>query len=142
MQGKLASAFIGNGTYTDAEKAVAIIESIVFMIQVNLELMAVEAPLKKLRVSGGLSKLDGLCQKLSDLSGYVVERSNVAEASARGAAWLAAGRPQSWISNSPDKSASGRFVPQHAESLALRYRLFNTELNRILKANQQARTVQ
>ncbi|MGB5277815.1 MAG: FGGY family carbohydrate kinase [Gammaproteobacteria bacterium] len=141
MQGKLASAFVGNGTYTNAEKAVAIIESIVFMIQVNLELMAVEAPLKKLRVSGGLSKMDGLCQKLSDLSGYVVERSNVAEASARGAAWLAAGRPHSWNSNRPDEPSSRQFVPQQANGLASRYRLFNTELNRMLKANQQVRTV-
>jgi glycerol kinase len=142
MQGNIAAAFVGNGTYTDAEKVVAIIESIVFMIQVNLELMAVEAPLKQLRVSGGLSKLDGLCQKLSNLSGYVVERSNVVEASARGAAWLAAGRPHGWNSNRPDESASGRFVPQQDEGLALRYRLFKTELNRILKANQQVETVQ
>jgi len=142
MQGNIAPAFVGNGTYTDAEKVVAIIESIVFMIQVNLDLMAVEAPLKQLRVSGGLSKLDGLCQKLSDLSGYVVERSNVAEASARGAAWLAAGRPPSWNSNRPDEPASGRFVPQQADGLASRYRLFKTELNRILKANQRAETVQ
>ena len=142
MQGNIASEFVGNRTYTYAEKAVAIIESIVFMIQVNLELMAVEAPLQKLRVSGGLSKLDALCQKLSDLSGYVVERSNVAEASARGAAWLAAGRPHNWNSNRPDVPAGGRFVPQQAECLESRYRLFKTELNRILKGNQHVETVQ
>ena len=142
MQGDIASVFVGNGNYTDAEKAVAIIESIVFMIQVNLELMVEEAPLKKLRVSGGLSKLDALCQKLSDLSGYVVERSNIAEASARGAAWLAAGRPHNWNGNRPDVPAGVRFVPQQTEGLVFRYRLFKTELNRILKGNQRVETVQ
>lgn len=136
MQGGIVSAFVGNGVYSDAEKAVSIIESIVFLIQVNLELMAAEAPLKKLKVSGGLSKLDGLCQKLSDLSGYEVERSNVAEASARGIAWLAAGRPKNWNINPPDDgSASGLFLPQPAESLRLRYRLFRTELNHRLNCN-------
>jgi glycerol kinase len=136
MQGHIATTFIDSGTYSEAEKAVAIIESIVFMIQVNLELMAEEAPLQKLRLSGGLSNLDGLCQKLSDLSGYLVERSDVAEASARGAAWLAAGRPRSWNVDHTD-GAAVRFTPQEAKELRFRYRRFRTELRRVLEVHQQ-----
>lgn len=133
LHGRIASTFVGNGNYSDAEKAVAIIESIVFMIQINLELMAAEAPLKKLRVSGGLSNLDGLCQKLSDLSGLEVERTEIAEASARGAAWLAAGRPSSWNMDSSDESSRVRFMPQYAQSLKSRYRSFKTELQHRLE---------
>ena len=137
MRSDIRSTFIGKASCSNAEKAVAIIESIVFMIQANLELMAVEAPLKSLRVSGGLSNLDGLCQRLSDLSGYVVERSDVAEATARGAAWLAAGRPRHWQSDSAEADAGMRFTPQKSEGLACRYRLFRTELEQALKTNQR-----
>jgi len=139
MQGGLHSTFIGNGNYTDAEKVVAVIESIVFMIQVNLELMSAEAPLKKLRVSGGLSKQDGLCQKLSNLSGFEVERTNITEATARGVAWLAAGRPENWSTAGSDKDAEFiRYIPQHDETLHTRYQLFKTEMKRIINNVQQA----
>ena len=133
MQAGLHSSFIGNGNFTDAEKVVAVIESIVFMLQVNLELMTAQAPLKRLRVSGGLSKLDGLCQKLSNLSGYELERANVIEATARGVAWLAAGRPHNWNSVEPEKAEECmRFVPQQDETLLARYQIFKTEMKRLL----------
>lgn len=139
MQGGLHSTFIGNGNYSDAEKVVAVIESIVFMIQVNLELMASEAPLKKLRVSGGLSKQDGLCQKLSNLSGLELERSNITEATARGVAWLAAGRPDNWSIAGSDKDAEFiRFMPQRDQALDARYQLFKTEMKRIINNVQPA----
>jgi len=143
MQAGLHSSFIGNGNYTDAEKVVAVIESIVFMLQVNLELMTAQAPLKRLRVSGGLSKLDGLCQKLSNLSGYELERANVIEATARGVAWLAAGRPRNWnIVESEKGEECMRFVPQQDETLQARYQLFKTEIQRIINDVQHAGTGQ
>jgi len=133
MQGGIRSYFIGEGDYSDAEKVVAVIESIVFMIQLNLEFMAAEAPLKKLRVSGGLSRQDGLCQKLSNLSGFELERSHVTEATARGVAWLAAGRPGNWGIAGSDKEAEFiRYMPQHDERLHARYQLFKTEMKRML----------
>lgn len=139
MQAGLHSSFIGNGNYTDAEKVVAVIESIVFMIQVNLELMSAEAPLKKLRVSGGLSKQDGLCQKLSNLSGFELERSNVTEATARGVAWLAAGRPESWSIARPEKDVGFmKFIPVEDEALVARYQLFKTKMKQILDGIQQS----
>lgn len=142
MRGDIGSTFVGSGEHAAAEKAVAIIESIVFMIQVNLELMGAEAPLNKIRVSGGLSNLDGLCQKLSNLSGLEVVRSHVAEASARGAAWLAAGRPGNWNITTADDTRLVRFTPQPAERLQMRYRVFQSELDRILSASQRAGGIQ
>jgi glycerol kinase len=123
---------VGNEQYSRAEKVVAVIESIVFMLQVNIELMMAEAPLQCLRVSGGLSQLDGLCQKLSSLSGLAIERTDVAEATARGAAWLAAGCPDSWHNTvQSTDTASRKFTPQYDDRLDARYRLFKAEMNRI-----------
>ena len=138
MQAGLHSSFTGSGNYTDAEKAVAVIESIVFMIQLNLELMSAESPLQQLRVSGGLSKQDGLCQKLSNLSGFELERTSVTEATARGVAWLAAGRPQNWlITGSGTDTGVIRFLPQQDEALQTRYQIFKTEIERLVNNIQQ-----
>lgn len=132
MCGGIAPRFVDNEKYSRAGKVVAVIESIVFMLQVNIELMTEEAPLQCLRVTGGLSQLDGLCQKLSNLSGLVIERTDVAEATARGAAWLAAGCPDSWHDTVRSTGAACRtFTPQYDEQLDARYRLFKTEMNRI-----------
>lgn len=69
------------------EKAVAILESIVFLLQCNIERLA-DKSTRQIILSGGLSRLDGLCQKLSDLSQLSIKRSTNTEASATGAAWL------------------------------------------------------
>ncbi len=138
MQGGIQSSFVGNGDYSNAEKVVAVIESIVFMIQVNLELMAVEMPLNKLRVSGGLSNQDGLCQKLGNLSGLEIERSDITEATARGVAWLAAGRPENWsITGTDGDEGSVRFMPQQDRALHERYQIFKKEMKRIVNNIQQ-----
>lgn len=132
MRDDIPSSFVTEGDYSDAEKAVAVIESIIFMIQLNLELIQEEAPLRKLQASGGLSKLDSLCQKLSNLSGLVLERSDVIEATARGAAWLAAGRPGDW--NPADDGVvtdTECFAPQRDQSLHQRYQIFKTHMQRL-----------
>jgi glycerol kinase len=139
MQAGLHSSFVDNGNYSDAEKVVAVIESIVFMIQLNLELMTAEAPLKKLRVSGGLSKQDGLCQKLSNLSGFELERTHVTEATARGVAWLAAGRPENWnIARAEKDGGFMKFMPVEDEALFARYQLFKTKMKQIIDGVQQS----
>ncbi len=84
------SRYIGDGE--PWQKAVAVVESIVFMLAVNIEAMGAEV----VTVSGGLSQLDGLCARLADVTGLVVERPVVHEATARGLAWLVAGRPAGW----------------------------------------------
>lgn len=87
--------FVGDGkTWM---KAVAVVESIAFLLQVNIERMQeLGSPPQQLQVSGGLARLDGLCQRLADLSGLRVYRPAQCEATARGTAYLAAGRPATW----------------------------------------------
>jgi glycerol kinase len=84
------SRFIGRGGTPG--KMVAVLESVVFLLMENLERMRQgDAPLKRIVVSGGLAQLDGLCQRLADLSGLPVHRPELHEATALGAARLAGG---------------------------------------------------
>ena len=72
-----------------AARAVAVIESIVFLLQANLDAMARIRPrASRIIVAGGLARLDGLCQRLADISGLGVQRQDDVEATARGVAWL------------------------------------------------------
>ena len=74
------------------EAMVAVIESILFLIQANIGLMCQAAPsVSIIRISGGLANLDALCQRLADLSGLEVQRPPQVEATARGIAWQASG---------------------------------------------------
>ena len=106
-----------------SSQSVAVIESIVFMICINLEIMQAEQALSRLRVCGGLSQLDGLCQRLSDLSGLPVERLHLPEATARGIAWLAAGKPDGWSHAEPEI-----FKPGNNAKLYQRYTKFRAIL--------------
>ncbi|MBT8120115.1 MAG: hypothetical protein KJN89_10405 [Gammaproteobacteria bacterium] len=114
---------IGGGTEPSL-RAVAVIESIVFMVCINLEIMQSELTLKRLRVCGGLSLLDGLCQRLADLSALPVERLHSSEATARGIAWLAAGKPDDWSSADAEI-----FTPQQNAPLCMRYAMFSAIMN-------------
>ena len=106
-----------------ATQAVAIIESIVFMVCINLEIMQCEQTLSSLRLSGGLSQLDGLCQRLANLSGLRIERMKLPEATARGVAWLAAGKPDGWSNIELDV-----FEPAIMPALSKRYAMFRAAL--------------
>ena len=89
------SRFMGTGS--TAQEAVAVAESIVFLLQANLdELAGIGAPIAHIVVTGGLSQLDGLCQRMADLSGLPVWRPEEHEATARGLACLVAEIPRSW----------------------------------------------
>jgi glycerol kinase len=114
--------FLDTGTTPGPAQAMAgVVESIVFLIQANIELLLAHNPrLDRIRVSGGLAKTDGLCRKLASLSGLVVERPVETEATARGIAWLAAGRPDDW----QQPEAGARFEPGTDAGLASRYRWF------------------
>ena len=106
-----------------ARQAVAVVESIVFMVCINLEIMQREQTLSRLRVSGGLSQLDGLCQRLANLSGLRIERMKLPEATARGIAWLAAGKPEGWSNIEFDV-----FEPAVMPALSKRYAMFRAAL--------------
>lgn len=70
-------------------KLVAVMESILFLVQVNLEELKKErVDVQKIVISGGLSVLDELCQRLADVSGLLVKRPKQSEATAKGLAFL------------------------------------------------------
>ncbi len=106
-----------------ATEAVAIIESIVFMVCINLQIMQSEHTITRIRVSGGLSQLDGLCQRLANLSALRVERMKLPETTARGVAWLAGGKPDGWSNVELDV-----FKPVINPALTKRYAMFSTIL--------------
>jgi glycerol kinase len=112
-----ASRFEGEGE--PWQKAVAVVESIAFLLQANIDHMANYVPAaRRIRVSGGVSRLDGLCRRLASVSGLPVHRREDPEASARGIAYLAAGRPAGWNTASREEV----FVPSPDEMLRERYR--------------------
>ncbi len=112
-----ASRFEGAGE--PWQKAVAVVESMAFLLQANIDHMArYVPPARRIRVSGGVSRLDGLCRRLAAVSGLPVIRREDPEASARGIAYLAAGRPASW-NTAPQEEV---FAPTRDEALRARYR--------------------
>ncbi len=99
-------------------------ESILFHLQINLRcLMDAGCAVGHIRISGGLSRLDGFCQRLADLSGLPVARSQETEATARGIAWLVNREPTGW-----EPGDFQRFVPRENDALIRRYTLFKGEL--------------
>jgi len=108
------------------ERAVAIIESIVFLLQCNIEKLS-DQHTRKINISGGLARLDGLCQKLADLSQLVVSRSNNEEASATGAAWLL-GDQQHWQQSEQQSEQHENFSAEQNIGLQNRYRQFKQHL--------------
>ena len=76
-------------------------------------------PARRIRVSGGVSRFDGLCRRLAAISGLPVHRRDDPEATARGIGYLAAGRPAQW-----NAAGAGEDVvaPVWDAALATRYR--------------------
>ncbi len=82
------SGFIGDGTI--GEQAVAVTESIAFLVKANLQAMESCMPgVKNIIASGGLAELDGLLQRIADLARVPVLRSTNLQATAYGGARLA-----------------------------------------------------
>jgi glycerol kinase len=110
------SRFVGEGE--PRQKMAAVAESIVFLLCVNLEcLQRVGSRFERVRATGGLAWNDPLCQRFADLTGLAVERPAEHEATARGTAFLVAGRPESW----PDRVEGRRFEPREAPGLTSRF---------------------
>lgn len=115
---------------TAPEAMVAVIESILFLVQANIEQITTLNPaVDRIRISGGLSSLDGLCQRLANLSGLAVERPVQVEATARGIAWQAAGCPDGWSTSNAGKL----FTPERDVPLAGRYTQFIEHLKQFLQ---------
>ncbi len=109
-QAEFPTRFVGEGE--PWSKAVAVVESIAFLLQANIDHMDKYVPAaQRIRISGGVSLLDGLCQRLACISGLPVHRRDDPEASARGIAYLAALRPPQWNS-----AAHEEIFPVQADS--------------------------
>ena len=120
------SKFIGEAE--PGKKLVAVIESIVFLLQVNVqELRNNKIEINCVVVSGGLSVLDGLCQRIADLSGIPVMRPLQTEATAKGLAFLVSGSEQAWTIGENDQ-----FQPGVNSELSARYQRWRNEFEREL----------
>jgi glycerol kinase len=110
------SRFIGDGS--KQEKMVAVIESIVFLLEANMqEMLKLASPPTQIQVSGGLSRLEGLCQRLADISQLPVYRPQEHEATARGTAYLLTGCHKDW----PEPGFGDWFKPTSNQGLRQRY---------------------
>jgi glycerol kinase len=114
--------FVGDGD--DEARLAAVVESIVFLLCVNLERLQHSAALRRIRISGGLARNDYLCRCLASLSALPVERPAAVEATARGVAYLAAGKPASWHNVPIERT----FTPSDAPSLASRHARWRNEM--------------
>jgi glycerol kinase len=116
--------FVGDGD--DMAQLAAVLESIAFLLGVNLEALGRAAHLECIRLSGGLARSDYLCRCLADTSGLTVERYALTEATARGAAFLAAGEPASWRAPPIERA----FAPTGDALLSARYSRWRDEMER------------
>jgi glycerol kinase len=106
----------------------AIIESIVFMLQYNLDTIRdAGETINQCRVSGGLVSVDGLCQKLANLSGMPVHRLLNTETTGMGAAYLASGLVP------PPIPVETYFEPVADAGLKRRYARFIDGLSALIK---------
>ena len=129
-QANLEPRFIGNGGRN--AQLLAILESIVFLIQRNLEVMhQTTQKTTNIIISGGLSNLDGLCQQLADLSNISVKRPSEHEATAKGLAYLTAMRPTEWSGIDNCKT----FTPQPNPALHQRFQQWSQTLAQIIANN-------
>jgi glycerol kinase len=87
--------FVGDGSA--GERFVALLESILFLVRVNLdEMQHAGLKLERVVVTGGYSANDWLCQRLADLLSLPVHRYAEPEATARGLGFLIARQPADW----------------------------------------------
>ena len=85
-----------SGELAPLEKIQVWLESVVFQLLINFHLMQSLGPVTRIYISGGLSRADGLCQRLADLTGVSVHRSDNTDATLQGVAFTTAGMPARW----------------------------------------------
>jgi len=111
------------------EKVLAWIESVIFQIVVNVELMNELGAAQKIYISGGLSKSDAVCQKIADLTQTPVYRSENTDATLQGIACMAAGIPMQWQPLIQDDV----FAPQQNLQTHLRFTMWREEMTKWLQ---------
>ncbi|GLV42202.1 uncharacterized protein CBL_03789 [Carabus blaptoides fortunei] len=106
---KAASGFLGlKPTTNKAHMVRSILESIAFRVVQLYDVVHKETPFpyRKIRIDGGVSKNDFICQMLSDLTTLTVQRARTAELSVVGAAYLAGLTTGIWTSKDELKRLS------------------------------------
>jgi len=112
-------------TATELQQVGAVVESIAFLVAVNVLAMHGAAPLQRLVITGGLAACDYLCEVLAEVTGMTVERPALLEATARGIAYLAAGQPQDWQAMPIEKS----FAPTGGRAVRGRFSLWRAAMS-------------
>ena len=116
------SQFLGESTVD--EKFIGVLESVVFLIYTNvLSMQKLRAKVEDIYISGGLSKSNAICQKLSDLSQLNIIRDLDVEATALGAYFLLAGASEEVSSQESDE-----FFPSKNKLLLERYEVWLKEM--------------
>lgn len=129
---ELPPVFINNKKqYSTAEMLAGVSESILFLIYRNIQEIQKTQTLYELQISGGLSAVNQLCQKLANLSNLPVKRLHDPEATSKGIAWIACGRPNSWRRPNYD-----HYPAKKDSALRLRYELFLEQLGTYLEATK------
>ncbi|MBM5812817.1 MAG: hypothetical protein FJ191_12790 [Gammaproteobacteria bacterium] len=109
------SRFIGTGS--EPQQCRAVLESVAFLVKVNLDTMdrTLGRPYR-IVASGGLADHTLLCRMLAALAGVPVERAADREATARGLARLVAGEPEEFAA-----APLQRLEPEPEPTLLARY---------------------
>jgi glycerol kinase len=87
-----------SGLLSPLQQVAVWLESILFLLTINLQRMNPDNSLTKIQLSGGFSQSDKFCQLLADLMRLPVSVNENPEASLQGIAYLTANRPDLWNS--------------------------------------------
>jgi glycerol kinase len=85
-----------SGLLSPLQQVAVWLESILFLLMINLQRMNSDKGLTRIQLSGGFSQSDKFCQLLADLTRLPVSVSENPEASLQGIAYLTANRPDNW----------------------------------------------
>ena len=117
--------------FSVTEKAVAIIESIVFLLKVCLdEMNTLSSPPEQIQITGGLATLNGLNQRLADITLLPVYRPVECEATARGTAYLLTNQPEHW----PEQKEGDWFTPNENQELKSRFQKWKEAMTAQMRA--------
>lgn len=131
---------------SDGLKAVAVLESIAFLVAENLIRMQSSGDeINRVLLTGGLSSVDYLCQAIADACRVNVQRADVKEATAAGVAYLlrrkslGEEREKQSSSLSDSETASTMetaiFSPDQQSSITLRYRKWQEQMQKRITRN-------
>jgi glycerol kinase len=118
----------GSASAGPGAEAAAVLESIAFLLRVNIETMATHGRLgsqgtARIAISGGLAQLDPLCRCLASLCGMPVSRRADVEATAQGLGWLLGVRRR-------EAERPERFEPEPDPALHQRFRRWREAMER------------